>query len=457
MAKQDPTWRELFALMASKKDATNVRYVACDNSVVEIAQAMLRREPTLADVDPDIFAIIIRKFHRTAVNDYRAAQNRIQRLRKLSELATQRFNHPPVNFDEIPLARRLSFEEMETRQVVAVPSSDQIPDGFDRHLLGMSLDQVLTEYIRERLVGKSPETSRLMRVAIKSYSKWLGRTATLGDLRQSIVLDYVNAAINRDTLSRASIQTHLERLLAMWRFAARKRWLPDYPDIRPIHVPDRTPDSWSDDELVAILEAIRKTEGYFDEIPRKLFWEALLSVIYDTGERIGAVIKVRFDDIREGWLTVRAELRKGKTRDKSYKLRPSTIELVNQIQKLNKSGKPVIFHWPLSKTYLWRLYSEVLASAGVSTNRRSKFHKIRRTTASNFEAAGGNATDLLDHNSRATTKKSYLDPRRISSLQPADIVPAIGDNGISFDNVKVNIGNDDLLKKLQSIIAEVTK
>ncbi len=86
-----------------------------------------------------------------------------------------------------------------------------------------------------------------------------------------------------------------------------------------------------------------------------------------------------------------------------------------------------VFFWPYCPAYVFKRFGELLEDAGLPNTRRNKLHKIRRTAASNFEAAGGNATDLLDHDSRKTTKKSYLDPKVIKSIQPADIMPGIGE------------------------------
>jgi len=63
-----------------------------------------------------------------------------------------------------------------------------------------------------------------------------------------------------------------------------------------------------------------------------------------------------------------------------------------------------------------------LAAAGLPTDRRSKFHRIRRTVASAVAEAGGNPSEALDHASPKTTKR-YLDPR-IVGTQPVDSILA---------------------------------
>ena len=51
-----------------------------------------------------------------------------------------------------------------------------------------------------------------------------------------------------------------------------------------------------------------------------------------------------------------------------------------------------------------------------------KFHRIRKTVASMFEAAGCNATELLGHSNRSTTDK-YIDPRLCQPKHAADVLP----------------------------------
>lgn len=77
------------------------------------------------------------------------------------------------------------------------------------------------------------------------------------------------------------------------------------------------------------------------------------------------------------------------------------------------------FEWPYCKTYLWLMFGKLLRQAGLPNGRRDKFHKIRRSVASWFEVAGGNATELLGHSGREITRL-YLDPTICQKPQAAD-------------------------------------
>jgi integrase len=55
-----------------------------------------------------------------------------------------------------------------------------------------------------------------------------------------------------------------------------------------------------------------------------------------------------------------------------------------------------------------------------------KFHAMRRTAASHFAAAGGDASHFLGHSSPRITEKYYLDPRIADTgPQPCDVLPGV--------------------------------
>ncbi|GAA4455375.1 hypothetical protein GCM10023156_29270 [Novipirellula rosea] len=269
----------------------------------------------------------------------------------------------------------------------------------------------------------------------------------VADLNPKTVPDWLQWLLDNTELAAATVEKDRTHICALWTFAAKKGWLAEFPDIRPIPCPERVPDAWTDDELLRLFRACQSARGRIGKVKANQYWPALLSVIYDTGERIGAVLEIRRDDIdAQGWLTVRGEHRKGKTRDKRFKLRPETIERVEAIRVFAQER---VFEWPYSDGYLWTKFGKILEAAGLPNNRRSKLHKIRRTTASNFEAAGGNATALLDHQHRRTTKR-YLDPRVVKETQPADILPGIGELAKAI--LDGNENNDRMVSEFRAFL-----
>ena len=71
---------------------------------------------------------------------------------------------------------------------------------------------------------------------------------------------------------------------------------------------------------------------------------------------------------------------------------------------------------------LIRHYRDILRRAGLPSDAKDLFHKIRKTTASYIKAAGGNPTDRLGHSSDQVTK-AYLDPRIAQPPRAVNLLP----------------------------------
>lgn len=289
------------------------------------------------------------------------------------------------------------------------------------HGLSMSTirDFFENKYRPRRLRGRSRNTLRLYRHSITAFSRWLGHEAELSDLNDDAVCQYLQA-LREQELSPYTVAKERSQLLAIWNCAARLKIVDRFPDVMPEKKPERIPLAWTIDEMTVLLGTCRQLSGMIGNVPAKLWWAALHLTIWDTAERIGALIACRREDLQpDGWLLVRAEYRKGNRSDKVYKLHDETMAAL-----LGMRGHQALFPWPYSTTYLWTRYKAVLERAGLPTDRRSKFHRMRKSTASHYAAAGGNAQILLDHQDSRTTRR-YLDPRIVSTASPAEMLPRI--------------------------------
>jgi integrase len=149
------------------------------------------------------------------------------------------------------------------------------------------------------------------------------------------------------------------------------------------------------------------------------WWVALVLAIWDSGERIAAVIRLKWGDVdlARGWIRFKAENRKGGRDDSVVRLSSETVAALKQIR--GKEGP--VFPWPWCQSYLWKAFGDILKRAGLPHDGKSKFHRIRKTVASYAEAAGGNATAMLRHSKREVTE-AYLDPRIVNRQQPVDVL-----------------------------------
>lgn len=267
-----------------------------------------------------------------------------------------------------------------------------------------------------RLRSRSENTVRLYHHTIRAFSRHLRRDALMSDLNDLTVSAYL-ASMSERGLSPYTVAKERSQLIAIWNFAARKKVIDHFPDVAQEKLPEIAPMAWIDDQAKKILEVCAKQEGYIDCVPAAKWWSTLHLVMWDTAERIGAIRSAEWSWLEGNWLIIRAQARKGKTRDRAYELHDATIAALNEI----RSNRQFIFPWPYTYTYLWKCYGKLLKQAKLPNDRRSKFHRMRRTVASYFEASGGDATVLLDHTKRATTV-AYIDKRIVKEQQPAKVL-----------------------------------
>ena len=281
---------------------------------------------------------------------------------------------------------------------------------------------LLTDFLRDIYVplkGISAQTEFLYSLTIAAFGKSLGRPAQLSDLEELAVARFLAARLRER--KPATVAKDRSQIRALWELAARRNLVSVWPTIQRIKVPERVPEAWFVGEMTRILDAASKENAWYCGIPAALWWRALLLVCYDTGERIGSVMALKWSDVREGYVIYRAENRKGRTRDILRRVSPETLRALTAI---NTGTCASVFPWPRTKSYLWRRLEIILIRAGLPSDRTCKFHKIRKTTASYSEAAGLSAQDVLDHSDPKVTKK-YLDPRIVTTKAAPDVLPKI--------------------------------
>lgn len=290
----------------------------------------------------------------------------------------------------------------------------------------MKLEELFEErYKPLRLRGRSANTVRLYRCTIRSFSKWLRHDAMLEDLTDLMVSRFLDARCIE--CSPYTAEKERTQLLCLWRFAADARLIDERPMVQPGPLPDVVPKAWSIEDMRSLYRAARYTREPVGDVPGRLFWPALIAVLWETAERIGAVMATEPRDLDPPFLLCRPEVRKGGRTARFYKLSEQTIDAVRLID-----GKDRLFPWPYSPTSLFRKFGDVVARAGLGVGwgkngaRGLKFHQIRRTAASHYAASGGDPVALLDHSSPRITKKWYLDQRMVDArMRPSEVLPAL--------------------------------
>ena len=274
---------------------------------------------------------------------------------------------------------------------------------------------------RSATLSLASDTLRLHELGVEQFSRTLGRPARVDDFTDRNLARHASRRL-ADGRSRATIAPEQSKLLALWRYACRRGYCREWPTIGPIKIPDRVPLAWMRDEIAKLFAAC-ETMAPVGGVPGPDWWEAILSVMWDSGERITATLGIEWwgVDLERLTILVPAEVRKGQTTDRLY---PIASDTAARLALLPRDRSP--FHWPYCEATLYNRYEKLLERAGLPTDRRSKFHRVRRSTASHYEAAGGNATELLGHTSRKVTRL-YLDPRIVRTPSAVDLLFRPGD------------------------------
>lgn len=294
----------------------------------------------------------------------------------------------------------------------------------------MTLEDLFSrEYAPLRRLGE--KSINCYRVSLRHFDRHLGEPARLDHLSDLTVARFISAR-ERETC-RATAARDRVQLLALWRYAARKRMkdsagevLP-FPEVPILKAPVRVPVAYTSDDVALLIREARRLSGTVAGIPAADWWSSLLLALWESGERINAAmgLKWREVDLVGRRLTFRAETRKNQTRDLDRQITPTlAVWLSGRLQ----GPTALVWPWDRNACRLWGHLKGIAKRAGVQYR---GFHGIRRAAVSYAEAAmPGAGQRLADHSSPAITVKSYLDPRIVPQgpsapdlLPPLDLTP----------------------------------
>lgn len=285
------------------------------------------------------------------------------------------------------------------------------------------LADALPEYFRRNARIRAANTKDQYLFAVRDLSESLLRPAVVGDLNESAVAGMRELLLKR-SLAIRTINERIGRLLTLWSWLHVRNYLPAGPTVSRLREPQRVPSAWTLVQMQRLLAALSAAKGKVDGIPEGMWWRSLILTMWSTGERISALLSARWCDFdtESGWLMIPAEFRKGQSADGAYRL---SEDAKASVLAIKSPPRDKIWPWPFVRSYLWIRYRSLLRKAGLPTGRYSGFHRIRRTVASYYDLAGGDASRLLGHRDRRTTA-AYLDPRISPTPQASEKLPRIG-------------------------------
>jgi len=263
----------------------------------------------------------------------------------------------------------------------------------------LALD-LLARYLTSHPYGVAASTEVQLRCTWRAYLRE-SRTSGLEAFDCQRVNDWLDEL--RENRAPDTVRTQRGNLLVVWWWAYREGLVTEAPlRVRKLRPISRSPVAWTLPEVRTLVAAAE-----LDPL-RPLWWSSLIRVGYDTGLRLGDLLRLRRDEIAES-MTVR-QAKTGRT--VSVRLRPETLAVAHRHLGY-PSNSPLL--WPLwgRREAFYRALRELVARAGI---RRGTFRWLRRSAATQLERVDpGRGTALLGHASRRTTEAFYVDQSQLGA------------------------------------------
>ncbi|GAA4442842.1 site-specific integrase [Bremerella cremea] len=281
-------------------------------------------------------------------------------------------------------------------------------------------------YLPSNLKIRSECTKRHYKITFRLWEQQLGRPPELTDLTDDSVLKFARWMLESKPRSPATVNQKLGYIAAIWRWCAKRRLVEYWPTFTPIPEPHIVPRAWNERQLATLHETLQQVEGKIDGIPACDWWINLHRFLWETGERIGATLKMQWDMLDRHACTVDLPptIRKGKWRGMVYTI---SAELMNDLVAMRRHHHNQVFPWPHCEQTFYNRYEKILKRAGLPTSRKHKFHCMRRSFASHVQKNGGDATYLFRHSSARVTQDSYLDPAIVEDRPACTILKPLSE------------------------------
>lgn len=283
----------------------------------------------------------------------------------------------------------------------------------------MLLSELFASYQAARLIHARPHTRRKYRYALGRFDRFLGRPGQVVDLSDDALVRF-RAAMIDEGLSRATANSYVSHLVALWNFAFRQNATPLGPTVRELPEVRREPVALSVEQIAAVLRATEGLEYSIAGVPASLWWRGLFLVLYDTGWRVSAARSLQWADVRDGTILIRGEFQKT-LKDSRKRIAPDTLQAIEAIREPRRR---LVFPWDRDRNYFWSCARDVFKRAGLPDDRRWRCHAIRRTHGTLVAALLGDhaAAESLQHSNVTTFQRHYRDATMIPA---ADVLRAL--------------------------------
>lgn len=282
----------------------------------------------------------------------------------------------------------------------------------------MQLQALIRRYADDNDVSSSYEYQ--LSYAVERFNRHIGYASTTADLSRETVNKWLRSEQESGQLSPRSRKNLRTSIQTIWRFGNQIGHAPPPDQLRPVKVPEKTPEAWTFEELKNVAAAAATLPGHIPNgVPRCWYFPALIWYAFETGLRRSDCFAFDITETR-GTRGFRVQRKTGCSH--SYMLTEETLNDLRKIASLlKKSGnpqwtRPLRYPGSVSQVYYWMRRSRQIAGVDPTQANRSLQH-LRRTGATQVESESqDSAWRYLGHRTGpALARKAYIDQRLVAS------------------------------------------
>jgi len=279
----------------------------------------------------------------------------------------------------------------------------------------LSLTEFVTHvYGLER--GICPDALEQLVVAARLFERWAGRRVPIAALDEATINRWL-VSLEATEQAPRTIKNKRTALLAAWRYAATIGYHDREPNtrrVRRIRVARPVPRCWTIEQIRRLLAAAETRPGcyYRSGIRRSRWWSAFIRTAYDTGLRLGDLLRLTTEDVQADGTIVVAQHKTGHVHV-TPPLWPATLEA---IRATFPPHRELLFPWPYRREYIYDEIKIIRDAAGINTG---TIKWLRRSSVSYYvrdNPGGGQAH--LGHRSPGLAERAYIDPTISYGVRP---------------------------------------
>lgn len=263
-------------------------------------------------------------------------------------------------------------------------------------------------------------------IVIRQFNAVVG-SISIGELTDDAVCRFLRDCMKRG-LSPATVNSKRAMILALWRCAWRKSMIAELPrDVPSAKLKRRVPEAWTAEEIQRLVCYAELLDGEIGDLPKSWFWTTLVLVAFETGLRIGELLKTAVADIHLDYPAIVTRPENDKTGSAQFfGLTPTTAELL--AEHLSPVRNDLVWPWPHCRRYFFTSFRKIVEGAGLHAGHKGNdlFHKLRRTHISHIARTSLEAARrAAGHTHATTTEKHYIDPRIVAAAPVVNLLPRV--------------------------------